>query len=264
MLRRVTSLGGCGKIRVTGGNVVMLLNWQHGYRRCLALLTLVILLAVGFSGCTPTVQGPDLPPKGTGETPDPTPEPEPEPDPYLVLVNADNPLTEDMEPSLKTVQGQFKLEEEAADALIAMIAAAKEEDISLVVCSAYRPNSTQERLYKNQVQKFIGRGYSEADAVVKAATIVARPGTSEHNTGLAADIVTPSYQTLNEGFAETAAAKWMAANAHKYGFVLRYPKDKQETTGIIFEPWHFRYVGLEHAQKMLDNNWCLEEYLANR
>lgn len=242
--------------------MVISLNLQHSYKRFLALLILTVLLAVGISGCTPTVQDPDLPPNGASETPDPTPGPEP--DPYLILVNADNPLPEDLAPDLKVVQGSFKLEEEAADALIAMIAAAKEEGISLLVCSAYRPNATQERLYKNQVQKFVERGYSEADAVVKAATVVARPGTSEHSTGLAADIVTPSHQTLNEGFAETDAAKWMAANAHNYGFVLRYPKDKQEITGIIFEPWHFRYVGLEHAQKMLEDNQCLEEYLAKR
>lgn len=234
---------------------------KQTYKSILTLLVLATMLAVVISGCTPITPGPNLPPDGTGETPDPAPDPDPDPDPYLVLVNADNPLPEDLVPNLKTIQGNFKLEEQAADAYLEMRAAAKEEGISLLVCSAYRPNSTQERLYKNQVQKLIQRGYSAANAAVEAATMVARPGTSEHNTGLAVDIVTPSYQDLDAGFAETATAKWLAANAHNYGFVLRYPKDKQDITGIIFEPWHFRYVGVEHATRMYEANLCLEEYL---
>lgn len=256
----VTSPWACGKIRVTGKKCGDQMKRRH--KTILTLLALVTLLAITISGCTPVTQEPDPPLNNTGEEPDPDPTP-PEPDPYLVLVNADNPLPEDLVPNLKTIQGNFKLEEKAADAYLEMKAAAKEDGISLLVASAHRPQSTQERLYKNKVQQFINQGYSEKDAAVVAATIVARPGTSEHNTGLAVDIVTPQFQRLIEAFAETDAAKWLAANAHKYGFVLRYPKDKQEITGIVFEPWHFRYVGLEHAQIMYDNSLCLEEYLAN-
>lgn len=234
---------------------------KQTYKSILTLLVLATMLAVVIGGCTPITPGPDLPPDGTDETPDPAPEPEP--DPYLVLVNSDNPLPEDLVPNLKTIQGNFKLEEHAADAYLEMKAAAKEDGITLLVVSAHRPHATQERLYKNQVQKFIQRGYSAADAAVQAATVVARPGTSEHNTGLAVDIVTPSYQDLDAGFAETATAKWLAANAHNYGFALRYPRDKQDITGIIFEPWHFRYVGVEHANRMYEASLCLEEYLAN-
>ncbi|NLY54708.1 MAG: D-alanyl-D-alanine carboxypeptidase family protein [Firmicutes bacterium] len=238
----------------------------------LLLLTLIALMLVGVVGCTP-VEEPGLP--TDGPEPDPTtsePKPDPEPStdpgtsdpyPYLILVNADNPLPVELEPELKTVQGNFKLEKTAADALLAMMADAKKEGIDLLVVSAYRPYETQERLYNNKVQEFIQKGYSEEDAAIEAAARVARPGTSEHSTGLAADIVTPSYQRLDRGFAETEAAKWMAANAHKYGFILRYPDDKQEITGIIFEPWHFRYVGVEHATIMTELNLCLEEYLAH-
>ncbi len=229
-------------------------------RSILILLALMAMLVVAISGCTPVVQNTDLPPDNTDEVPEPVTEP----DPYLVLVNADNPLSEDLVPNLKTIQGNFKLEEQAADAYLAMKAAAKEDGITLLVISAHRPYATQERLYKNQVQKLINKGRSEADAAVEAAAIVARPGTSEHNTGLAADIVTPSYQNLDPGFAKTDAGKWLAANAHNYGFVLRYPKDKQDITGIIFEPWHFRYVGVEHAARMYEEDLCLEEYLAKK
>lgn len=233
------------------------MQMKQTYKSILTMLVLVTMLAVVISGCTPIVQDPNLPPNGTDETPEPTPEP----DPYLVLVNADNPLPEDLVPNLKTIQGNFKLEEQAADAYLVMKAAAKEDGITLLVVSAHRPHATQERLYKNKVQEFIKKGYSEANAAVEAATIVARPGTSEHNTGLAVDIATPEFQRLIEAFADTAAAKWLAANAHNYGFVLRYPKDKQDITGIIFEPWHFRYVGVEHATRMYEDNLCLEEYI---
>jgi D-alanyl-D-alanine carboxypeptidase len=229
-------------------------------KRIFTWMALILVLALALGGCTPETP---QPPDNTGSLPEPDPEPTlPEPDAYLILVNADNPLPEDMEPNLKTIQGNFKLEEKAADAYLEMKAAAKEDGISLLVVSAHRPQATQERLYKNKVQEFLNKGYSEDEAAVVAATIVARPGTSEHNTGLAVDIATPDFQRLIEAFAETPAAKWLAANAHKYGFVLRYPKDKTDITGIIYEPWHFRYVGLEHAQYMYENNLCLEEYVA--
>ncbi|MGI6344519.1 MAG: M15 family metallopeptidase [Bacillota bacterium] len=182
-------------------------------------------------------------------------------DPYLILVNAQNPLPEGFKPELKTVQGNLQLEVTAADALQEMIAAAKEVGLSLLVVSAYRSPERQAVLYENKVQEWIGYGYSRAAAEAKAATIVALPGTSEHHTGLAADIVTPDYQRLNAGFAETAAAKWMANYAHRYGFILRYPEDKEEVTGIIFEPWHFRYVGKEHAKAIQESGLSLEEYL---
>lgn len=229
-------------------------------KRSLSWIAVLLILSLALVGCT-RVQ--PEPPDNTDILPETDPEPAlPEPDPYIILVNADNPLPEDMQPNLKAIQGTFKLEEKAAEAYLAMKEAAKQDGISLLVASAYRPQAKQEELYKNKVKEFINQGYPEEEAAVVAATIVARPGTSEHNTGLAVDIVTPDFQRLIEAFAETPAAKWLAANAHRFGFVLRYPKDKTDITGIIYEPWHFRYVGLEHAKYMYENNLCLEEYVA--
>ena len=91
--------------------------------------------------------------------------------------------------------------------------------------------------------------------------MIAVPGTSEHHTGLAADIVTPTHQTLDPQFADTAAGKWLLEHAADYGFILRYPEDKQETTKIIYESWHYRYVGEEHAKAIKESGLCLEEYL---
>ena len=96
------------------------------------------------------------------------------------------------------------------------------------------------------------------------ARLIAVPGTSEHETGLAADIVTPSYQRLDAGYAGTKAARWLLENAASYGFVLRYPEDKTEITGIDYEPWHYRYVGVEAAKEIMAQGLCLEEYAALR
>ena len=95
----------------------------------------------------------------------------------------------------------------------------------------------------------------------RAAQVVARPGTSEHNLGLACDIVALDYQNLDDGYAETPEAKWLYENCAKYGFILRYPPDKEDITGVIYEPWHFRYVGEQAAQEIMQRGICLEEYL---
>jgi len=174
----------------------------------------------------------------------------------------DNPLPEDFEVGeLETVQGNYKLDIRAASYAREMIADAKEDGITLQLCSSYRARSLQQTLFDNKYNYYISNGWNEADAYAKTATIIAIPGTSEHQTGLCMDVVTPSYQVLDAGYAETDAAKWLAANAYKYGFILRYPKDKQEITKIIFEPWHYRFVGIENAKLIKDSGLCLEEYL---
>ena len=183
-------------------------------------------------------------------------------DPLLILANVDNPLPEDFEVGeLETVQGNYKLDIRAASYAREMIADAKEDGITLQLCSSYRARSLQQTLFDNKYNYYISNGWNEADAYAKTATIIAIPGTSEHQTGLCMDVVTPSYQVLDAGYAETDAAKWLAANAYKYGFILRYPKDKQEITKIIFEPWHYRFVGIENAKLIKDSGLCLEEYL---
>ena len=108
---------------------------------------------------------------------------------------------------------------------------------------------------------FVAQGMSREKAEAQTATMIAVPGTSEHHTGLAADIVTPTHQTLDPEFANTEAGKWLQEHAVEYGFVLRDPEEKQDITNIIYESWHYRYVGKEHAKLMKENNLCLEEYL---
>ena len=105
------------------------------------------------------------------------------------------------------------------------------------------------------------QGYSQEDAQTEAARWVARPGTSEHQLGLAVDIVAESYPVLDAGQEDTPEQQWLMANSYRYGFVLRYPEGKSYITGIGYEPWHYRYVGVEAAEQMYRDDLCLEEYL---
>lgn len=129
----------------------------------------------------------------------------------------------------------------------AMVSAAKKDGISLWIISGYRSYDTQEAIYTRYVND---NGQEEAD------TYSARPGHSEHQTGLAFDINEISYS-----FGETAAGKWVAENAAQYGFIIRYPQSKQHITGYIYEPWHLRYLGTELAMDVYESGLCLEEYL---
>jgi D-alanyl-D-alanine carboxypeptidase len=104
-------------------------------------------------------------------------------------------------------------------------------------------------------------GYSYEKACAITEETLAVPGASEHQAGLSVDIVTLRHQVLNDAFADTKAGKWLAEHAHEYGFILRYPKDKEEITGINYEPWHFRYVGKEAAEQIYELGCCLEEYV---
>lgn len=178
----------------------------------------------------------------------------------LVLANPTHRLPEDFAITEAPIQG-YTMDSRAVGPAKEMIAAARADGIDLLVCSAYRPISSQTRLYNNKVQEYLNQGYSQAEAERITATIVAVPGTSEHQTGLALDIVTPSYQSLDDGYEDTAAAKWLKANAADYGFILRFPKEKEDITKIIFEPWHYRYVGVDAAKGIMSKGITLEEYL---
>lgn len=116
-------------------------------------------------------------------------------------------------------------------------------------------------LFDNQVEKWKNQGCSENEAKIEAGKLVAVPGTSEHQLGLALDIVDISYQLLEEDQQDTPAQKWLLENCWKYGFILRYPKDKMDITKISYEPWHYRYVGKKAAKEIFDSKICLEEYL---
>ena len=116
-------------------------------------------------------------------------------------------------------------------------------------------------MFDNQVEKWKKQGYSEDEAKIEAGRLVAVPGTSEHQLGLALDIVDISYQILDEKQEDTPAQQWLLENSWKYGFILRYPKDKTDITKISYEPWHYRYVGEKAAKEIFDRKICLEEYL---
>ena len=182
----------------------------------------------------------------------------------LVLVNYNHPLTpQDYTPELARVQDSvpYQVDVRILAPAQEMIAAAKRDGVDLLVCSAYRPYESQKRNFDNSVESYVAAGYSREDAIAATKRLIAEPGTSEHQTGLAMDIVTPSYQVLDDGYADTAAAKWLLEHAAEYGFILRYPKDKTEWTKIDFEPWHYRYVGVDAAKEIMANGLSLEEYL---
>lgn len=180
----------------------------------------------------------------------------------LILVNAKNPITQPYEMGLENVDGE-EFDQRAVGELRNMLQAAKNEGLYPVICSAYRSVERQGELHENKIRRLIESGYGETEAREKAAEVVARPGESEHNTGLAADIVSHYNQLLDESQEDTAEFIWLKENCHKFGFILRYPSGKESVTGVIYEPWHFRYVGEEAATEIMQKGICLEEYLAD-
>ena len=154
------------------------------------------------------------------------------------------------------------MQTEAADAFLSMQAAAAKDGVDVRMQSGYRSVSYQKKLYDNKTQYYRDKGLSEAAAREKAAAIVNPPGCSEHNCGLAADLNSPEHTTLDTGFADTAAFRWLCENAEQYGFILRYPKEAESVTGITYEPWHWRYVGAENAALLNQSGLCLEDAVA--
>ena len=178
------------------------------------------------------------------------------------LVNPWNYVPSDYSVKLSKY-GDYKVAKSCLKDLKQMLADCKSAGSKAVVVSAYRSNSYQAGLYERRVQRFIDQGYSKEEAKTEAAKRVAVPGTSEHELGLAVDIVDVNYQTLDKKQENTAAQKWLMANSWKYGFILRYPNGKSSVTGIIYEPWHYRYVGKELAKELHNSGLCLEEYFAS-
>lgn len=179
----------------------------------------------------------------------------------LFLVNQSHPLPQDFKVETKAVSGTYVMDKRAADYMISMLADAKKAGVKLQVISTYRSVDYQRKLFDKDVATYEGKGMSHEEAVAQTALSVAVPGQSEHNAGLAADILSDEWSSLNEGFEKTKAFQWLSDNAQEYGFILRYPKGKTDLTGITYEPWHYRFVGLYHAQKLKDSGLCLEEYM---
>ena len=180
----------------------------------------------------------------------------------LLLVNPWNKLPEGYTVELKSLANGLKVDARICDDLSAMLGACFDAGLHPVVCSAYRSNATQQRLHNNKIARLMAAGYGREAAVQEAGRWVAAPGTSEHQTGMALDIVSYSYQNLTRKQEETAEQKWLMEHCWEYGFILRYPSDKCEITGIGYEPWHYRYVGRDTAMAIRESGLCLEEYLA--
>ena len=182
----------------------------------------------------------------------------------LILVNSANSLPEDFTtPQLATLADYSNQQVDARilQDLTAMLTAMEQAGLDPLVCSSYRDYNRQMQLFNQERDEFTQQGMDAEEAYAAAMENVALPGYSEHETGLAVDIVSVSHQTLDEAFAQTEVGQWLAANCAQYGFVVRYAADKQEITGITYEPWHLRYVGQEAALAMQEQNLCLEEYL---
>ena len=182
----------------------------------------------------------------------------------LTLVNATHPMAEGYRPQVSEIENNYYFDSRAVGELQQMLADGRKEGLDFWICSAYRTMEKQTDLYNNKVSRLQTEGLSYEDAYRQAGTVVAYPGTSEHNLGLAADIVAKDYQLLDDKQAETPEAKWLKENCWRYGFILRYPTDKTGETGIIFEPWHYRYVGKEAAREIMEQGICLEEYLGEK
>lgn len=232
---------------------------------------LVLLIGGGKLGLTrrspavaPTAAPTPVPTVEPTQEPTPTPEPTPEPTPtpdwpdidvtsweYL-LANSTHEIGE-YTPETEFIENEQKFDVRAADALREFLKAAREQGLTAYLSSAYRDFATQQYLYNKKVSEY-------GEDVAK--TIVAPPGTSEHQIGLAADITDKYYQYKDESLEDTELFQWMSANCARYGFIVRYPKDKTDITGTMYEPWHFRYVGVEAATYIMEKGLCLEEFLA--
>ena len=182
----------------------------------------------------------------------------------MTLVNKWNPLPEGFAPELKDTAKEFalldysKFDARAVDKLDELCRAAKADGVNLIVRSPYRTNATQSLYFENKVNSVMkaNPSWTREQAEIEAATVIARPWTSEHQLGLAVD-----FNEVEWWFEDTEQFKWLDAHAHEYGFIMRYPEDKQDKTAVIYEPWHYRYVGIKNAKAIKESGLCLEEFV---
>lgn len=195
----------------------------------------------------------------------------------LYVIGNDNPLPSNFTIEIKTVVGERTLDKRCADYAIQMLKDAKEQNVGLYVTSAYRSIQYQSDNLQNFINRLMAQGYTKEEATAQAQKEIALPGCSEHNSGLALDIVSDNYWSNHDGlyddFENYPQFKWLVENSWKYGFILSYPKGKENITGFIYEPWHYRFVGLEHAKKIhevyeetgefLTVNEYIDQYISN-
>lgn len=180
----------------------------------------------------------------------------------LILVNKDHPLPEDYEVELYVMYDKVnRAAKEAYLPLNEMLQAGRAEGLSFEICSSYRDVEKQKKLFDEDVEVEMKKGLSYEEAYDEVARWTMPPGHSEHSTGLAFDIVSLGYQLLDEGQANTPETLWLHEHCAEYGFILRYPKGKEDITHISYESWHYRYVGVEAAKEIMEREITLEEYL---
>lgn len=177
-----------------------------------------------------------------------------------ILVNYANPLPDDWEVELVELRNGEQIDRIAYEPLQKMMDNCRAAGYDPLICSSYRTNEKQTKLFNNKVQKYLDQGYTESEATLEAGKWVAVPGTSEHQTGLTVDIVSVENQNLDESQLNNPCQLWLMEHCYDYGFILRYPLDKSEITKINFEPWHYRYVGIKAAREIKEKGICLEEY----
>ena len=180
----------------------------------------------------------------------------------LILINGDHPLPEGYQvPEFTQLINGHSIDKRAYPDLQRMMDDCRAAGLEPTICSSYRTWAKQEELFERKVQSCLPQAGSREEAERQAAVWVARPGTSEHQAGLAVDIVDKAYQTLDDGQEKTAVQRWLMDHCAEYGYILRYPTDKSAITGVGYEPWHYRYVGVEAAREIMSQGICLEEYL---
>lgn len=180
----------------------------------------------------------------------------------LILVNKNHKLPEDYEVELMTMYDKVnRAAKEAYEPLNDMLAAGRAEGLAFEICSSYRDVEVQERLFQEDVDALMQQGYTYEEAYAEVEKETMPPGHSEHSTGLAFDIVSLGYQLLDAGQENTPETQWLHEHCAEYGFILRYPKGKEDITDISYESWHYRYVGVEAATYIMEQGITLEEYL---
>ena len=179
----------------------------------------------------------------------------------LILVNPWHTLPEGYSVELTDIDKEFQVASIAYEDFLLMMDACEDAGMKPAVCSAYRTQKYQEELYQRRIERYIEDGRSEEEARTLAGQSVAVPGTSEHQLGLALDIVDSRNWNLDRSQAKMPTQKWLMDHSWRYGWILRYPDGKSSLTGIIYEPWHYRYVGREIAKEIYESGLCLEEYL---
>jgi D-alanyl-D-alanine carboxypeptidase len=189
----------------------------------------------------------------------------------LILVNKDNPVPADYNPAFVSIPMKYFISDAktdqdhfvaaAAPYLEKMIDDAASDGVSLDIVSGYRSKTYQQGLFQSDVSSYLKLGYSESKAESATAQKVAVPGYSEHQTGLACDLGYNGKSNLTSSYDKTPAFAWLMSHCADYGFILRYPEDKVAITGYEYEPWHYRFVGVDDAKKIMQSGLCLEEYL---